>query len=542
MINIIINRFLIAVPSVLLLMTVLVFIPGCVDEHNLVNPEDPFSDRGFAFQKAVEEYKAERLGISTMRQYGVNAMNNKGQVVGVDIDQNAFVWDVENEMSPLQPPGGAERCMAFDINSDGDIVGRCREIESDKLIPVIWQGGNPTTLEYNGYEGGAAMGINDAGAIVGYVRVPEEPIFLTRAVYWANSTTSPVGLSHYDEVDEDITHVSSGAISINNMGYIVGGINELADDGDDVGYSRLVVWKDSNSPEPDAELDSWASPTTEGDEAEGSRINFSSTNVMRLNNDGDILAIGWSKEILDRPRPYVAVWFYTGSEWYGGPGDTDIEEIRHWSIFMGMDISDRENYKAYFTGIIEKDGSTRRAALWTINTENRMINPADDLPLPDGLHHRHGESSGAAINFVNDNNGLWIAGSSEDHRSSRQATLWRPVVDDDPDDDPPSDPEPGDGEKLFVDNIDHREQGPHLRVTITVVDEYDQPVGGVSVEAETTNNNGENFSAAGTTDSDGMFTYRWQRGGGDGPYETCVKDLDLEGYEWEQGQYCQMGL
>jgi len=472
----------------------LFLIAGCADDIDLVEPAEVMLNKEVGIMEGVVdddlEYEILRLGgfpgegIVVSEPY---AINNNGKIVGLSRGY-AFIWEnntTGGEMQVLNS-GSFGTCRARGINDYGIIVGECDE------LPVRWDNAasDPEKLPLDdNHVNGRADDINNQGVIAGQVGTDGGT---HRVAVWINNDNDPKVLSHEGNADGWLVHV------------VINDDNIVATTLDDI---ETVVWEDLEDepvtlPHLGADMES---------DARG------------INNNGDIVGIS-----LSGGDSFAVLWSYSGNGWSdpvmvgsGNAQDVTDRDDNGWVQIVGS------NYPNH----VSED---QRGHRWVVNAVSGALKYTQTLPIPDELHHRSGI---AGANFINADG--WIVGGTRDRNNDFEATLWRPVYGEEPPDD---DPDPGDGEKLLVSNIDHREQGPHLRVTITVVDENDQPVGGVSVEAETTNNNGAIFSATGTTDSDGTFSYRWQHGGGDGPYETCVTDLDLEGYQWVQDEYCETVL
>jgi probable HAF family extracellular repeat protein len=99
------------------------------------------------------------------------AINNAGHVVGYSTTSGdlemGFLWN--GTMVALPPRAGWTQSRAFDINSQGDIVGIDYDIYIDNHA-VLWSAG---TVRYlgdlpGGTDQSTAFGINDLGQIVGY--------------------------------------------------------------------------------------------------------------------------------------------------------------------------------------------------------------------------------------------------------------------------------------------------------------------------------------------------------------------------------------
>ncbi len=104
---------------------------------------------------------------------------------------------------------------ARDINANGDIVGYVTEPDSEVKLPALWREGVLELLATPDDPGGVATAINDEGAVVGYLQMPDgDP----RPVQWRDGVPivldSPTGIGYvYD---------------INNAGTLVGEVKDAA--------------------------------------------------------------------------------------------------------------------------------------------------------------------------------------------------------------------------------------------------------------------------------------------------------------------------
>ncbi len=166
------------------------------------------------------------LGLSS----GASANNKKGQVVGTyggpDLPTRSFIWEASSGMQDLglQNLGFGEYSAADDINDLGQIAG------------VIWDGQEPAAKPYfmdstevvllgslEEGKGGAARGINNQGAVVGWSGITpwELPGFgnaSAHAFIWDKDS----GISDLNTlIDSDEIELYE-ATDINNSGQIVG--------------------------------------------------------------------------------------------------------------------------------------------------------------------------------------------------------------------------------------------------------------------------------------------------------------------------------
>ena len=125
-------------------------------------------------------------------------INQRGQVLGVSyVDSNpsafcssfttfslttgSFIWDKKNGMQDIGSLGGT--CtLAYDLNNRGQVVGESSQLGDPTNLAFVWDraaGINPLPTGANLY--GAALAINDAGAIAGYGDAPDGQ---TDAILW----------------------------------------------------------------------------------------------------------------------------------------------------------------------------------------------------------------------------------------------------------------------------------------------------------------------------------------------------------------------
>ena len=111
-------------------------------------------------------------------------INNNGLIVGGAIDLSTGVglaaqWS-NGAVSPLSVPQGFTWSTASAVNDDGVIVGSGGSVAGNNE-PLAWINGLPVVLETRGF-GGAALDINKAGDIVGYVNTEQ----FTAPALWQN--------------------------------------------------------------------------------------------------------------------------------------------------------------------------------------------------------------------------------------------------------------------------------------------------------------------------------------------------------------------
>jgi uncharacterized membrane protein len=118
-------------------------------------------------------YHATVLGTGT-----AVAINNKGQVAGIDNAFRAAVWNRDGVATVL--PGQVYLPTVQAINDDGTVVGYGLLTDPDVggngyYQPLIWRnGGSVQRLDLPG-EGGVAAAINNRGDVVGLIATPGSP-------------------------------------------------------------------------------------------------------------------------------------------------------------------------------------------------------------------------------------------------------------------------------------------------------------------------------------------------------------------------------
>ena len=166
-------------------------------------------------------------GVSAASAYAA-AINNSGIVVGADYSLGilgGYIPFVSGPTFSYCPDCDAGRPSG--INNSGAFVGSVPipgggGPNAPAIVPVIWASPGastqPDALPLLNLDGGAALGINDTGHIVGYSYTtntgccgPGSP----HATRWASSNSPPMDLG-------TLGGGSSQALNINNRGFIVG--------------------------------------------------------------------------------------------------------------------------------------------------------------------------------------------------------------------------------------------------------------------------------------------------------------------------------
>jgi len=150
-------------------------------------------------------------------------INNRGLVVGVmdGETREAFVWE-DGRLTILSDPGGVGDSEALGVNDAGQVVGRTTTPESTS-IAVLWENGTVTQLELAG-AGSQAMAINEAGQIAGWKTTDEGR---SRAFLWDRGTLVDLGTLGGDR---------SRAEDLNDAGQVVGASNDAG------GSERATMW------------------------------------------------------------------------------------------------------------------------------------------------------------------------------------------------------------------------------------------------------------------------------------------------------------
>lgn len=168
---------------------------------------------------------------SLAQQSSAVAINSAGTIVGQSWfntgGSKATLWPAGGGAPrDLGSPAGATWCNAHGINDAGDVVGHC---QGDAGVPTGWilwpaDGSPPRYLETSG---GDAMAINNAGDIVGSIRVGADD----HAAFW------PADGSGMQDLGTLPGHNRAVAMGINSSRRIVG-FSEAA-----WGGMRAVVWE-----------------------------------------------------------------------------------------------------------------------------------------------------------------------------------------------------------------------------------------------------------------------------------------------------------
>ena len=212
-------------------------------------------------------------------------MNELGHVVGTHLDcdfihDEAFVWTPESGLVTLSFEPGTIRRRAYDINHDGQIVGR-HDVLGDGLGDLGFLYEDETVINLGTLPGGnfsEALAINERGQITGY---------------WGSPTGPDHGFIWQDDVMMDLGPtmgaIFSRAYDINDAGQVTGWRRE------EKGGERLAfLWEDG------LVTDLGPIPGGFTSEARG------------INNLGEVVGLGW----LEDPKTGDSVRH--GFFWSGG--------------------------------------------------------------------------------------------------------------------------------------------------------------------------------------------------------------------------------
>lgn len=167
----------------------------------------PDNPRGFVWRNGV---------MTDLGPFGVesaNAVNNDGQVVGINTDNHAVLWTPAGGPVDLGTLGG-NVSIANDINASGEVVGEAYT-SSGKRHAFLWTSKRgmidlgPPDAEFS-----TATGINAEGSVVGYVQsTPQGPY---HAFLWSKGKMLDLGVLPGYEGGDSFAH------AINTNGQVVG--------------------------------------------------------------------------------------------------------------------------------------------------------------------------------------------------------------------------------------------------------------------------------------------------------------------------------
>jgi uncharacterized membrane protein len=114
------------------------------------------------------------------RSQGAVGVNNRDQVIFVADDVDAlitrsYLWSADRPLQELQPLPGSVHSLAFDINSDGLVVGNSPGLPEAPAPATVWRGGEACLLDDlvktpRGLEGNWAVAfrVNERGEILAF--------------------------------------------------------------------------------------------------------------------------------------------------------------------------------------------------------------------------------------------------------------------------------------------------------------------------------------------------------------------------------------
>lgn len=201
------------------------------DEVAGIGLNDDGQYRGFRWAGASENDLG-TLGGMRSEAYSINDLGN---LVGFSMtaasNARAFLWD--GSMTELEILAGYQDSDAARINNRNQVVGRIRQCEMQADESCLFTGGQPFFWENRvmiglgslGGNDGKALGINDAGVVVGWSKIgeeSEESSEYNRAFIWerANEAGGLVNLN--DLIPGDSGWILMEAAAVNNQGQIVG--------------------------------------------------------------------------------------------------------------------------------------------------------------------------------------------------------------------------------------------------------------------------------------------------------------------------------
>ena len=172
---------------------------------------------GFSHAFLWEDGVMMDLGTPTNIASDANAINDAGQIAGT-IYLTAFIWE-DGVMTELGTLPGFAGSVGHGINQAGEVVGGAFACHFCEARAVHWADGAMTDLGVlPGWDSSGASAINDVGQIVGTSSIIIPSVL--RATLWDNGKIVDLGAGD---------GIYSGALGINNAGVIVGywGTSEL---------------------------------------------------------------------------------------------------------------------------------------------------------------------------------------------------------------------------------------------------------------------------------------------------------------------------
>lgn len=147
------------------------------------------------------------------------------------------------------PIYGHKYSEAYAINANGQVVGESYEADTPYPKPFIWQNGVMTQLPLpEGFSEGVAISINDAGQVVGYCKDWDSQyqafLWTHGAGGWVGTALGAPTVSNPEDPQQEITFINSKAVSINNVGQIFVMARGIAYEGETLDISVGAIWQD----------------------------------------------------------------------------------------------------------------------------------------------------------------------------------------------------------------------------------------------------------------------------------------------------------
>jgi uncharacterized membrane protein len=185
-----------------------------------VEPHQQFGWRSYAMQWNPDGTSSTLPQVPSSRGEWATAINATGIVVGwtelVAFDVRAVRWDAQG---PHILPSGGGHAVAQDVNDDHRIAGYLHKPDGF-MHPATWSPSNALTILAlpAGDNFGFASGINNRGQVVGTAGVTDGPDLTHHAVVWAPDGTPTV-----------IPNSEQGAaLKINDAGVVVGYVEDVS--------------------------------------------------------------------------------------------------------------------------------------------------------------------------------------------------------------------------------------------------------------------------------------------------------------------------
>jgi hypothetical protein len=279
----------------------------------------------FAGAQVPASYHATALGSGTAL-----AMNNQGQVVGLDAHDRPTIWSRTGVATALA--GQVYQPYISGINDDGTVVGQGLLTDPDLggyYQPLIWRpGASAERIDLPGL-GGNTYGINQRGDIIGIVAMPGEP-YTTMGFLKRDSGT--VYFEHFYPT------------GINDAGHVVGS-----------GANDIQLWRDGNFSQVGEQCCGFPGHINNQDWIIGTYDNFH-TGLWR---DGVFTETweGYSRDINDAGMVVGSSSYASAVLWYEG----EVYELDHlwhepqwhdWLLTTAVAINERGEIAAEAKNIV----------------------------------------------------------------------------------------------------------------------------------------------------------------------------------------------